>query len=599
MTVATKDRILLKLKTMKLRVSTMDAWPKDPDPKNWRTIEGTHVHLKNGKIDGGAGGKFNGNIWSGKQKHNFIGPQTFAQFGNVNWKVANAVQKKKKQEMKELQKKNNTEREEEEKKKKLLRKKGVTPQIESFIGKIKNVFGKEKLNTVEAFAKEQHLSPIQKTMLLCETDSSWRWGNDPQKAIEKIGPHIAKALIDPKKKIERAKANLIKATNGEDPNRIEKVAVDLMKTGLIGIRDRSLIISKARDIWDRLMINGDFIREEDKEELRKIVDECTSPMLDEQRWKEHPEAMELILANGGANPSKFTEFFNEWASRHGVNNKMMDILDAVRGFKGNGETLDETIEEVEEAMGLDDSKAVASIKSLKPSSAKILSRNDPFLLTSQAEHDMMSHEKFADTTKREFADLSNLHNKGLTARDKSISKGIHGYVGNGTSYLINSNLRAGKLPPKTAEHWGGREYPRKIVVKMDEATSKFQLDKNRFLYRNVKENFVSANFPGKNINDLIEEIKNGKTIIFTDSGFTSTSLIADKNVFQDYPIHFKIKALKGTTCYVTDNPEESETVLPRGTTMRINKIEEKTVDGELNYFCDLEIVGGIKNEKQL
>lgn len=55
----TKNRILLKLKTMMLRV-TMDAWPKDPDPKNWRTIEGTHVHLKNGKIDGGAGGKFNG-----------------------------------------------------------------------------------------------------------------------------------------------------------------------------------------------------------------------------------------------------------------------------------------------------------------------------------------------------------------------------------------------------------------------------------------------------------------------------------------------------------------------------------------------------------
>ena len=56
---ANKGRILLKLKTMMLRVATMDAWPKDPDPKNWRTIEGTHVHLKNGKIDGGAGGKFN------------------------------------------------------------------------------------------------------------------------------------------------------------------------------------------------------------------------------------------------------------------------------------------------------------------------------------------------------------------------------------------------------------------------------------------------------------------------------------------------------------------------------------------------------------
>lgn len=91
MTVANKDRILLKLKTMMLRVATMDAWPKDPDPKNWRTIEGTHVHLKNGKIDGGAGGKFNGHYWTGKQKHNFMGPKIPAQMPGAptnGWKNA-------------------------------------------------------------------------------------------------------------------------------------------------------------------------------------------------------------------------------------------------------------------------------------------------------------------------------------------------------------------------------------------------------------------------------------------------------------------------------------------------------------------------------
>lgn len=95
----TKNRILLKLKTMMLRV-TMDAWPKDPDPKNWRTIEGTHVHLKNGKIDGGAGGKFNGHYWTGKQKHNFMGPKIPAQMEGAptnGWRTASVpkiVQKK-------------------------------------------------------------------------------------------------------------------------------------------------------------------------------------------------------------------------------------------------------------------------------------------------------------------------------------------------------------------------------------------------------------------------------------------------------------------------------------------------------------------------
>ena len=42
---------------------TMDAaHPKDPDPKNWRTINGSKVHLTEGKIDGGAGGKVH---WQG------------------------------------------------------------------------------------------------------------------------------------------------------------------------------------------------------------------------------------------------------------------------------------------------------------------------------------------------------------------------------------------------------------------------------------------------------------------------------------------------------------------------------------------------------
>lgn len=52
---------------------TMDsAHPKDPDPKNWRTINGSKVHLTEGKIDGGAGGKFVGKEWTGKAKHEFI-----------------------------------------------------------------------------------------------------------------------------------------------------------------------------------------------------------------------------------------------------------------------------------------------------------------------------------------------------------------------------------------------------------------------------------------------------------------------------------------------------------------------------------------------
>ena len=49
-------------------------YDKDPDPKHWKTINGSHVHLdKNGNYDGGAGNKFNGSHHYGqgwKEKQN-------------------------------------------------------------------------------------------------------------------------------------------------------------------------------------------------------------------------------------------------------------------------------------------------------------------------------------------------------------------------------------------------------------------------------------------------------------------------------------------------------------------------------------------------
>lgn len=63
-------RMGLLLAIVKLGSLTMDAnYPKDHNPENWRTISGAKVHLTNGKIDGGAGGKFEGNDWVGKKMH--------------------------------------------------------------------------------------------------------------------------------------------------------------------------------------------------------------------------------------------------------------------------------------------------------------------------------------------------------------------------------------------------------------------------------------------------------------------------------------------------------------------------------------------------
>ena len=49
-----------------LRLARALDYEKDPNPEHWKTINGAKVHLdKNGKYDGGAGGKFNGNYHFG------------------------------------------------------------------------------------------------------------------------------------------------------------------------------------------------------------------------------------------------------------------------------------------------------------------------------------------------------------------------------------------------------------------------------------------------------------------------------------------------------------------------------------------------------
>ena len=64
-----KIRMGLLLAKIKLGGVYTRDWEKDPNPENWRTINGSHVHLVNGKIDGGAGGKFKGNNWTGQKAH--------------------------------------------------------------------------------------------------------------------------------------------------------------------------------------------------------------------------------------------------------------------------------------------------------------------------------------------------------------------------------------------------------------------------------------------------------------------------------------------------------------------------------------------------
>ncbi|WP_432642902.1 hypothetical protein [Acidaminococcus sp.] len=82
------NRIKLKLAKARLQLLrfTMDKWYNDgteKNPENWRTINGSHVLVQNGKIVSGAGGKFRGNTWTGRHNrnplagaHRYIGPRS-------------------------------------------------------------------------------------------------------------------------------------------------------------------------------------------------------------------------------------------------------------------------------------------------------------------------------------------------------------------------------------------------------------------------------------------------------------------------------------------------------------------------------------------
>ena len=97
-------KLKLKFRLVGLQLSrlTLDkVYPRDPNPEHWRTINGSKVHLTNGKIDGGAGGKFRGNTWTGRKKGSmggsplpkYIGPKTASERGQTPyWMVPSKEQ---------------------------------------------------------------------------------------------------------------------------------------------------------------------------------------------------------------------------------------------------------------------------------------------------------------------------------------------------------------------------------------------------------------------------------------------------------------------------------------------------------------------------
>lgn len=124
---------------------------------------------------------------------------------------------------------------------------------------------------------------------------------------------------------------------------------------------------------------------------------------------------------------------------------------------------------------------------------------------------------------------------------------------------------------------------KKAIEGMDSAISRFE----------VKEPFVAVR--GTNL-DTFDEILNGARNIdeikstlegveFTDKGYMSTSWNTWDGFYREAKMHINIPEGKDIGC-MTDNTSESEFILKRGTTLKINSVEEGE-NGVIHIYCDI------------
>ena len=144
-----------------------------------------------------------------------------------------------------------------------------------------------------------------------------------------------------------------------------------------------------------------------------------------------------------------------------------------------------------------------------------------------------------------------------------------GYIGTAHSFAINKFLRdKNAMPP---------EY-QKIVNTLDGVVEKNRLLKNtkvnRFDDDVYLKSVVEQNQHLLREYDNFMDMFNSGRAKFTNDGYTSTSYIPKYNYFKDRPVKTIINIPKDYKIYFTDNDDESEIILPRGTKYDIISVKE-------------------------
>lgn len=144
-----------------------------------------------------------------------------------------------------------------------------------------------------------------------------------------------------------------------------------------------------------------------------------------------------------------------------------------------------------------------------------------------------------------------------------------GYIGTPHSFAINKYLRdKNAMPP---------EY-QKIVNTLDGVVEKNRLLKNIKVNRFDDDVYLKSVIEHnqhllKDYDNLIDMLNSGQAK-FSNDGYTSTSYIPKYNYFKERPVKTIINIPKDYQIYFTDNDDESEIILPRGTKYDIISVKE-------------------------
>lgn len=199
------------------------------------------------------------------------------------------------------------------------------------------------------------------------------------------------------------------------------------------------------------------------------------------------------------------------------------------------------------------------------------------------------------------------HNISISSADRKQAK-RHFIEGEQRSkgYIATRNYRVINTALRTDTEDTLEEDDKLTIEALDRITENNRLSQNTLLVRNVNMDYLTNVFniklqDGSGLTNeefmemsretklyILDEFKQYEGTSIKEKAYLSTSFIPEANCMNFKPIRFIIKALEGTKGYLTLNIGESEFVMPRNTSLKLDSIEfDETND---KYIVEATVV---------